>query len=147
VFLYLFKQNYLSLLKWVDFLWLVRQFVSLLLNQSDCLLNDVSVCVWIYKEIYWVIYCYMILIYLFTCKIKLSESCVWFQCFSKWFSSIWINPIHCWMMCQCVWIYKEIYWVIYFETKSQSVIKPIFKVISIFTLLEVCRIFFGFFNW
>jgi hypothetical protein len=71
VFLYLFKRNYLSLLKWVDFLWVIRQFVSLLLNQSDCLLNNVSVCVWIYKMIYWVIYCYIILIYLLT--FKLSE--------------------------------------------------------------------------
>jgi hypothetical protein len=50
---------------------------------------------------------------LFTSKIKLSESCVWFQCFSKWFSSFWINLIVCWTTCQCVWIYKEIYWVIY----------------------------------
>jgi hypothetical protein len=58
------------------------------------------------------IYCYIILIYLLTFKIKLSESCVWFQCFSKWFSSFWINLIVCWMMCQCVWIYKEIHWVI-----------------------------------
>jgi hypothetical protein len=61
-----------------------------------------SVC--IYKEIYWVIYCYIILIYLLTSKIKLSESCVWFQCFSKWFSSFWTNLIPCWMMCQCVYI-------------------------------------------
>jgi hypothetical protein len=66
-------------------------------------------CVWIYKEIYWVIYCYIILIYLLTWKIKLSESRVWFQCFSKWFSSFWINPIPCWTMCQCVCvnIYKR----------------------------------------
>jgi hypothetical protein len=28
----------------------------------------VSMCVWIYKEIYWVIYCYIILIYLLTSK-------------------------------------------------------------------------------
>jgi hypothetical protein len=69
--------------------------------------------VWIYKEIYWVIYCYIILIYLLTFKIKLNESCVWFQCFSKWFSSFWTNQIPCWMVCQYVWIYKEIYWVIY----------------------------------
>jgi hypothetical protein len=60
-----------------------------------------------------VIYCYIILIYLLTWKIKLSESCVWFQCFSKRFSSFWTNLIPCWMMCQCVLIYKEIYWVIY----------------------------------
>jgi hypothetical protein len=73
----------------------------------------VSVYVWIYKEIYWVIYCYMILIYLLTSKIKLNESCVWFQCFSMRFSSFWTNLIPYWMMCQCVWIYKEIYWVIY----------------------------------
>jgi hypothetical protein len=145
-----------------------QQVIQLLLNQSDSLLNDVSVCeyikrnieryivilywfiyspprlswvrvlfdfnasasdsapfesiwfpvercisVWIYKEIYWVIYCYIILIYLLTSKIKLSESFVWFQCFSKWFSSFWTNLILCWMMCQCVWIYKEIYWMIY----------------------------------
>jgi hypothetical protein len=139
---------------------MLQQAIQLLLNQSDCLLNDVSVCmceyikryiewyivilywfiyspprpswvrvvfdfnasasdsapfepiwlpvewcvsecVWIYKEIYWVIYCYIILIYLLTVKIKLSESCVWFQCFSKWFSSFWTNLIACWMMCQC----------------------------------------------
>jgi hypothetical protein len=147
---------------------MLQQVIQLLLNQSDCLLNDVCVCecikryiewyivilywfiyshlrsswvrvvfdfnasasdsapfesIWfpvercvcvrMYKEIYWVIYCYIILIYLLTSKIKLSESRVWFQCFSKWFSSFWINLIPCWMMCQCVLIYKEIYWVIY----------------------------------
>jgi hypothetical protein len=79
-------------------------------------------CVSIYKEIYWVIYCYIILIYLLTVKIKLSESCVWFQCFSKWFSSFWINLIPCWMMCQCVcqyikryieWYIVILYWFIY----------------------------------
>jgi hypothetical protein len=92
---------------------MLQQVIQLLLNQSDWLLNDVSVSVWIYKEIYWVIYCYIILIYLLTSKIKLSESCVWFQCFSNRFSSFWTNLIDCWIMCVCVWIYKEIYWVIY----------------------------------
>jgi hypothetical protein len=70
-------------------------------------------CVWIYEEIYWVIYCYIILIYLLTSKIKLNESCVWFQCFSKWLNTFCTDMIVCWTMCQCVWIYKEIYWVIY----------------------------------
>jgi hypothetical protein len=51
---------------------MLQQVIQLLLNQSDFLLNEVSVCVNIYKEIYWVIYCYIILIYLLTSKIKLS---------------------------------------------------------------------------
>jgi hypothetical protein len=64
--------------------------------------------VWIYKEIYWVIYCYIILIYLLTSKIKLSESCVWFQRFSKWFSSFRPKPKSCWMMYQWVCELKDI---------------------------------------
>jgi hypothetical protein len=81
--------------------------------ESTWLSVEWCVSVLIYKEIHWVIYCYIILIYLLTSKIKFSENCVWFQCFTKWFSSFWINLIPCWMICQCVWIYKEIHWVIY----------------------------------
>jgi hypothetical protein len=88
-----------------------KWFSSFWTNLIPCW--TMCVCVWMYKEIYWVIYCYIILIYLLTSKIKLNESCVWFQCFSKWFSSFWINLIPCWTMCVCVRMYKEIYWVIY----------------------------------
>jgi hypothetical protein len=68
----------------------------------------VSVCEYIKRYIERYI-CYIILIYLLTFKIKFSESCVWFQCFSKWFCSFWTNLIPCWMMCQCVSEYIKRY--------------------------------------
>jgi hypothetical protein len=177
---------------------MLQQVIQLLLNKSDCLLNDVSVCeyikryfewyivilywfiyspprlsrmrvvfdfnasasdsapfepiwlsvewcvsvyVWIHTEIFWVIYCYIILIYLLTSKIKLNESCVWFQCFNKRVNSFWINPIPCWMMCQCVWIYKEIHWVIY------DYIVLIYLLTSKIKLSERCVWFQCFSKW
>jgi hypothetical protein len=79
-----------------------KWFSSFWFNLIPCWMC-VSVFVWIYyKEINWVIYCYIILIYLLTSKVEFFESCVWFQGFSKWYSSFWTNIIPCWMMCQCV---------------------------------------------
>jgi hypothetical protein len=50
----------------------IKIFIDVWINQIVC--SMMCQCVWIYKEIYWVIYCYIILIYLLTSKIKLSES-------------------------------------------------------------------------
>jgi hypothetical protein len=85
--------------------WLSSFRINLIVCWMMCQCVWMCVCVNKYEDIYWVIYCCLILIYLFTLKIKMSESCVWFQCFSKRFSSFWTNLIVCWMMCQCVYEY------------------------------------------
>jgi hypothetical protein len=110
----LFKQNYLSLLKWVDDVWLIHKFDFEWMNQSNCLLNDVSVYEYIKRYIEW----YIVILYWFIYSHSRSS---WMRVVfdfnalasdSAPFEPIWF-PVE-WYVNVCVWIYKEIYCLIYY---------------------------------
>jgi hypothetical protein len=91
---------------------MLQQVIQLLLNQSDCLLNDLSVCEYIKRYIEW----YIVILYWFIYShLRWSWVRVVFDfnasaSNSAPFESIWLSV----EWCVSVWIYKEIYWVIYF---------------------------------